>query len=704
MPESKSSGPDRAILSEDERADDRYFGLALVAAMFANAVFAVLRLANEMHLGRETGYWINLFGAIALGLLTLYYRGNRNARFRIAVHLGLAVCAFCLVMPVRYGMASSPWWLTIMPLAAALVIGGRDGLAWAILSVALIVGAYVWGPGFTVANAAGEDLIEAGASRALLVALLFGIAWRSRWVADRQTEELRVARDVLAESNAALAKANQAKSTFLANVSHEIRTPLTGAMGMTQLALDGPLEATQREYVQTAHDCAASLLDIINDILDVSKIEAGRLDLEHAPFSLHEALAVALRTVAAKAADKGLPLLTTADPDVADQRTGDPLRFRQVVTNLLSNAVKFTPAGRIRLHVACRPGDPDAVVVSVRDSGIGITEADQARLFQPFTQADASMTRQFGGTGLGLALSRTLARLMGGDLTLESRPGAGTTCQAVFRLPALPAGETRLPPGTRVRIFATDRRLRRTLDELAGSLGAGSSGPDSPSGLDADMTLFQDSPESLAALGAPGNDNARCFVVAAGGIPTHIDAARLGIPVLEAPVFRETLVQAMARAAEVRNRATPAGAPRPPAAEPAGSSGRLRILVAEDNKVNQTLIQRLLDRLGHDCVLASDGVEALDRYEGRGPFDLVLTDIQMPNMDGMELTRHIRARQSETGAIVPIVALTAHAMQGDEEKILAGGVDAYLPKPISLKALQETLARLAGARPSAGSG
>ena len=704
--------PDSRRLSQQDdpreaesRARERYFMLALTAAMFANVVFAALRFAGELLHGRATGYWINVFGAVALGLLTLYYRSGGPGRFRVTLHLGLAACAFCLVMPVRYGMLSSPWWLTIMPFAAALVMGARDGVVWVAISAVLMVGAHVWGPDLALPGAAGEDLIEGGASRVFLVLRLFAIATRSRWVADRQTEELREARDVLAQANAALERANQAKSTFLANVSHEIRTPLTGAIGMTELALGGTLTASQREYVQTAHDCATGLLDIVNDILDVSKVEAGRLDIETIPFSLQEALATPLRAIAGRAIAKGLEVHAAADPGVADRRIGDPLRVRQVVTNLLSNAVKFTAAGEVRLHVAEDPVDPDRVVVTVQDSGIGVPSEDQSKLFQPFSQADASMTRQFGGTGLGLSLSRTLARMMGGDLTLESQAGKGTTCRAVFRLPGEAQPVTSVPPGLRLVIVARDPALGDTLESAAGTLGAvvtRAQGEDEVAATlargDVDVLVVAAGTGTAAILRrglAAGNGSRRiaCMAVAAGGAAAHADLPRLAVPVLEEPVFRSTLADGLARLLRAPEDGTHRQSPTSPDAI---RMKPLRILVAEDNPVNQILIEHLLKRLGHQAVMTEDGTAALDRYERAGPFDLLLTDIQMPNMDGMELTQRIRALQSASGDRMPIVALTAHAMRGDDERIIAGGADAYLAKPIDARELRETLVRLAG--------
>lgn len=587
---SSAADPSSAALPipPQDRDDERYFGIGLMAAMYGNLVFAVLRFANETIGGAATGYWINVVGAAGLGLLAWHYRRDRR-HFAFCLQVGLALCAFCLVMPIRYGMISSPWWLAILPLAAALLMGARTGFVWAGICVVLIVGTHLLAPLVVSPLAAGENLVESAASRALLVILLFGIAWRSRWVAEQQAQELRNASAVLAESNAALQRANAAKSTFLANVSHEIRTPLNGTIGMTRLALDGPLEPEQREFVQTAHDCANGLLAIINDILDVSKVEAGHLELETIEFDLAETVAAALAAVSLRAREKGLSLVSRIDPSLPLKRHGDPLRIRQVITNLLSNAVKFTENGGVTVNVRASGDDPEIAIIEVIDTGIGIADSDRARLFKPFSQADASMTRRYGGTGLGLSLSLMLTRMLGGDIVLISAPGAGSTFRASFRLP--PA--------------------------------------------------------------------------------KHRPAAPAAPP---------------AAAAENLPQAAP-----PHAAHP------LRVLVAEDNRVNQVLILKLLDRFGHTAVLTNDGVEALDAWQNDPGFDILLTDIQMPNMDGLELAQRIRAAESDGRPRLPIVALTAHAMQGDEERILACGVDAYLAKPINVQALADTLARLTAA-------
>ena len=692
---------------DDRRTDERYFEIGLVAAMAANGVFALLRFAAEAMAGRPTGWWINVLGAVGLGGLTLYYRADRQ-RFFLTLHLGLALCAFCLVMPVRYGMVSSPWWLTILPLAAALLMGARRATAWAVVCVVLIAGAYALEAQFVLPGTAGETAMESLASRALLVVVLFGIATASRWVAEQQAAEIEHARDVLAESNAALQRANEAKSTFLANVSHEIRTPLNGAIGMTRLALDGPLEPTQRDYVQTAHDCATGLLDIINDILDVSKVEAGRMQIESIPFELPEVLTAALRTVVTRAEEKGLALVATVDPGIPGRRLGDPLRLRQVVTNLLSNAVKFTDRGKVSLHVRIADNDPEMIAVEVVDTGIGIADGDRARLFKPFSQADASMTRQYGGTGLGLSLSLTLTRLLGGDIALISHVGSGSTFRATFRLP--PARDVRAVPriSGRILVLSADGELRRTLAAAARSYGAEAVDHATADEAWAELAsrpcdaVLLDAGPGVPEILPPAEWAARCVWLAiapgaASGRAHRLKAAGCDA-VLEAPLFPDVLADALqeqfAHRRAARPLPAPSGAEIPSARESTANQRSLRVLVAEDNTVNQTLIMHLMKRFGHAATLTEDGVQALAAWEADRSFDILLTDIQMPNMDGLELARCIRAAEAGSGRRMPIVALTAHAMQGDEQRILAEGVDAYLAKPLDIKALAATLTRL----------
>jgi two-component system sensor histidine kinase/response regulator len=711
--------------------------LSMIAAVSASAVALFVVSRKTMGIGTA------IVGSALMGsgIAAMHYIGMEAMRLPAMCHYSNGLVSLSVVLAVVISFVAM--WLTFGLRGQTATWSWRKTGCALLMGLAIPVMHYVGmaAVSFMPAELKASDLTHAIsiselglAGIALVTMTILGIVFLASMLDRRfslHARELELSEEryrMMAQMNlererASVAEAgSQAKSEFLANMSHEIRTPLNGIIGMTDLTLETELTAEQRDYLETVKLSADSLLNVINDILDFSKIEAGKVDLETIDFDLCSCIEGALKTLALRADEKGLELLCEVSPEVAETVVGDPGRLRQILINLIGNALKFTKEGEIGLKVQTDTTEKDASTLHfiVSDTGVGIAPEKLDAIFESFSQADTSTTREFGGTGLGLTISRRLIEMMGGGIWVESELGVGSrfhftvklmTAQQPKTVVETGAADTILS-GVKVLIVDDNRTNRRILEGLVKRWGmnpvAVADGEKALSALFTareinepyELILTDMHMPKMDGFGLveeikqrPGLSTSTIMMLTSGG--QRGDAARCGELGISAyllkPVRQSELKEAITKVLSTREQAgTPRMITRYSLQEGGGPRMILHILLAEDNPVNQKLAIRLLEKRGHRVEVASNGSQALSALE-KTSYDLVLMDVQMPEMDGLEATILLREKEKHSGKHQAVIAMTALVMKGDRERCLAAGMDGYISKPIRPQDLDDVL-------------